>query len=49
MAKEAVVSASAAIPAVMIVLIRDMDLSGVGQREDRPAIIQPREVEFDMM
>jgi hypothetical protein len=38
MAKEAVVRARAAMPAVMIFLIRVMDLSGVGQREDRPAI-----------
>ena len=39
MAKEAVVNARAAIAAVMILLILVMDVSWVGQSEDRPAMI----------
>jgi hypothetical protein len=41
MAKEAVVNARAAIVAVMIFLIFVMDVSWVGQREDRSAMIHP--------
>lgn len=47
MAKEAVVSARAAIAAVMIFLTLVMDVSWVVQREDRSAMSQPRGAECD--